>query len=96
MVQQKSDLDKREHVSFRLALIVTTLLALAMLWVISEAIFDVGVVKSALLIALILAAGVVIRVVLTGKWSETSWVGKVLDKIPGLSAKPDAAPQDEN
>lgn len=96
VVKQKSDFDKREHTSFRIALIVTTVLALALLAVMALAILNEGIVKSVILVALILAMGMVLRVILTGKWSETSWVGNILDNIPGLSGKPSTDASNED
>ena len=84
VVDQKDQFDRREHVSYRIALVVTALLAFGLLGTISAALFSLGLVKGIILIALILSMGLVLRVVLTGEWSDTSWVGQALDKISGL------------
>ncbi|GAA4133814.1 hypothetical protein ACFFTN_06755 [Aminobacter aganoensis] len=67
-------------------LIVFTLAALSFLLV------ETGVLATLLAIGGILAIATLVRVILTGEWSDTSWFGKLVQAIAkGLGGRPDEA-----
>jgi hypothetical protein len=81
IVEQKDRFDRREHASFRFGLVVSGSLALATLIATSFIFVYLGLLASISLVVVILALALFIRVLLTGEWSETSWIGGVIKSI---------------
>lgn len=83
IIDQQGSFNARHHSSYRfglcasLALVISTLAAVAYLMV------NVGVVSTLGAVGIILAVALLIRVILTGQWSETSWVGKIFQMLAG-------------
>ena len=46
-------------------------------------------------VALILAVALLIRVILTGEWSDTSWFGKLIDSLARALGSVDSAKDDD-
>jgi hypothetical protein len=81
VVDQKSAFDVREHGSFRFGVVATSLLVLAIIAALSYVVVKLGVVSSLVVIFGILVVALLIRVLLTGRWSETSWIGHLVEAI---------------
>lgn len=81
VVDQKDRFDKRGHASFRFGVISASLLLLGVLVASSYVLVKMGIILSLILIAFIIAAAVLIRVLLTGEWSDTSAIGSIINGI---------------
>lgn len=80
---------QREHATYRFSIIVTSLLVVAVLTIITVFTIQVGVAVAALCIFIVLAIAFLLRVILTGEWSETSWVGGAVKAVTrALGGKP--------
>jgi hypothetical protein len=79
LVDQKERQSVREESSFRLglgaALALVSILILGVVYVVTHA----GVGALALTIGVILATALLLRVIITGEWSETNWVGRLVN-----------------
>lgn len=78
VVRQRDKMDRREHVSYRIGLIVTCLLALALILGGAYIIVRIGWWQAIVFIAVMLGGGHLLRVILKGEWSETTWFGGLL------------------
>ena len=45
---------------------------------------NIGIILSIILLGLILICGVVVRVILTGEWSDASWFGRIIISVVSL------------
>ena len=89
VIEQKDRFDNREHASYRFGLVVSGSLALATLIATSFIFIYLGLLASISLVVVILALALFIRVLLTGEWSETSWIGGIIKNvIRGLGGTP--------
>ncbi|UFI04663.1 hypothetical protein [Roseibium aggregatum] len=75
--------DNRANVSYRFAIASSLFLVFFLLLSVTLLSIYVGLWSTFLAILLILAIALLIRVILTGEWSETGWFGKAV----GLLAK---------
>lgn len=64
--------------SFRLGMVVTAGLAATILAGTVYIVVNVGVWQTIVFIAAMLGVGHLLRVILTGEWSDTSWFGRFL------------------
>lgn len=81
--------DRRSHGSHRLGLFTALLLVGILVYGVVEILTSFGIVASIAFILFMIALAAVIRVVLTGEWSDTSWMGKViLGILRAFGAKP--------
>lgn len=98
VVDQKDKFDRREHASFKFAVAVTSSLVLAIIFALTYSIIKLGVIKSLMLLGGIVASALFVRVVLTGKWSDTTVIGKIVSGIisilGGKSRKDDEDSED--
>lgn len=85
IVDQRDRSEARTDGSFRLGLVSALVLLVVLILGTVYVVVNAGVIALALMIGVILAAALLIRVVLTGQWSETSWVGKILNGAIGLA-----------
>ena len=86
--------DKRRHASERLGIIASvTILIFSMLFVV-VIIWTTGFLTIVFAVALILAVALLIRVILTGEWSDTSWFGKLIDSLARALGSVDSAKDD--
>lgn len=81
IVQQKDDANKRHHGSYRFGLGASITLVVAVLAAVSYLMVNLGVVATFAAIGLILAVALLIRVVLTGNWSDTTWFGRIVQLL---------------
>lgn len=81
IVDQKDAFDKREHGSYRFGMLVSGSLVLGIIACLTYAFVKLGIVLSILLIFCLIAAGLFVRVLLTGEWSDTSFVGHMIKGI---------------
>jgi hypothetical protein len=75
IVQQRDTENRREHVSYRFGLVSSAILVSSAAGACLVGLIIVGLFQTLVLVAVILAVAVLVRVVLTGEWSETSWFG---------------------
>ena len=81
--------NKREEVSYRFGLITTSILLITIFVAFAIIATNVGTVTLILILFGILFAAVLVRVILTGEWTESSMLGKIvasLTKILGGSS----------
>ena len=71
----------RENNSYRLGIVAAVILLLAALGTIALIVLEAGLIESLLASGLLLASAVLIRVILVGKWSETSWFGRLVNVL---------------
>lgn len=84
IIEHRDAEDRREHVSFRLGLVSTAILALAILITLSVLLIWVGIIGTFVSIIGIIAVALLVRVILTGEWSDTSWFGKAVEGLVRL------------
>jgi hypothetical protein len=75
IVQQRDTENRREHVSYRFGLVSSAILVSSAAGACLVGLIIVGLFQTLVLVAVILAVAMLVRVVLTGEWSETSWFG---------------------
>lgn len=84
IVDQIDNEDAREHGSYRIGLVVAGTLLVSLVAAAATLLIYAGIFETLAAVAVILAAGALMRIVLTGQWSDTSWFGKLLSSIvPG-------------
>lgn len=84
VVDQNDKLDRREHASERFGIVAAVFLVLGLLITGSFVLINIGIILSIILLGLILICGVVVRVILTGEWSDASWFGRVIISVVSL------------
>lgn len=95
VVDQKGEIDRREHASMRLGIIAACFIVIMLLFSITYALVTLGIVLSLLMVFVLVGLAFFVRVLLTGEWSETTWVGQLVKAaISMLGGKP-KAPGDE-
>lgn len=70
--------DKRKSRSTAVGMITAGIIALALIGAITTAIIKLGWWQSLLVALIILCCALLLRVLLTGEWSETSWFGRFI------------------
>lgn len=78
VVAGRDKADRREHVSARLGMVLAGMLAIA---AISGGVFiivAIGWFQALVFVSVLLGGGHLLRVLLKGEWSETSWFGSIL------------------
>jgi hypothetical protein len=89
VVEQRDRENERVIGSYNLGLIVSGGLLVAVLFAVVLLIIFAGIIETMVSIAAILAVAILIRVIVSGQWSDTSWIGKFVDMlIGGLGGKP--------
>jgi uncharacterized membrane protein len=78
LADQRERQSIREESSFRLGLVAALGLLATLIFGVVYVVINAGVVALALTIGVILATALLIRVIITGEWSETTWVGSFL------------------
>ena len=81
VVEQRDKSDQREHTSERIGMITIAGLSALTLLTILLLIFYGGVWELAIGILLIISLAVLARVILTGEWSDASWIGSTLNSV---------------
>ena len=95
LIAQKDRSEDRETSSFRIG-IVSTLLLLALLIIGTVyVVIYAGIIALICLIAVILAVALLIRVILTGEWSETNWVGHIIKGLVTIAGGRVASESDD-
>lgn len=89
VVDQRDREDRRGHASYRFGLLATVGLLLGVVAAFTLIFIFAGVVATLVLIGVLLAIALLIRVILTGEWSDTSWFGKLVSGLAGaLGSQP--------
>lgn len=78
IVDQAADQARLEADSYRLALVVSLILFVAIIIGVAYVVVHSGVLALVCVIATILATAALVRAILTGEWSDTSWIGQLL------------------
>jgi len=73
---------ERENGSFRLGMIITGTVAISAIGFSAWALISMGVWQALALVATLLGISHVLRTILKGEWSDTSWFGKMLGAKP--------------
>jgi hypothetical protein len=81
VVDQRDREDERANQSYRFGLVCATILPISLIISMTFMFVFVGVVATLTSVLLTLAMGVLVRVILTGEWSETSWIGTGLTRL---------------
>lgn len=81
VVDQKDAIDRREHGSYRFGMLLTSIVCVVGIIYAADLIKNSGMISGAIFVLLILSLALLGRVIITGNWSKTSWVGKILDGI---------------
>jgi hypothetical protein len=96
IVGQKETQDNREHVSFRIGFVSTILLVAVAIFALTFMVVTAGVMATLCSILGILAIALLVRVILTGQWSETSWFGTgITSLVKLLGGKPEPPEQED-
>jgi hypothetical protein len=81
VIDQRDKENERIVGSYNLGLITSGVLVCAVLIAVTCLIIFAGVIATFASVGVILACALFIRVLLTGEWSETSWLGKILNVV---------------
>ena len=87
--------NKRWHTSERLGIIASVAILIFSMASIVAIIWTAGFWTTLFAVALILAVALLIRVILTGEWSDTSWFGKLIDSLARALGSVDSAKDDD-
>jgi hypothetical protein len=91
VIDQRDRENLRENVSYRFAIVGTCVLLIAALALTFGCLAYVGFWATFGLIGVLFAVALLVRVVLTGEWSDTSWFGSLvhlLAKVLGSKSEP--------
>lgn len=88
IVDQRDNEDAREHGSYRIGLIVAGVLLVSLVSAAAAILIYGGIFETIAAVVVILAGAALIRVVLTGEWSDTSWFGKLLSAVVPAKKSP--------
>ena len=81
VVDQRDNEDKRANNSYRFGMVVSVALVALIIFAFTFLFVKVGVWSTLLAIAFVIATALLIRVIVTGQWSETTWFGKIVDAL---------------
>lgn len=84
VVNQKDRFERREHGSYRFGIVSALTLAIAALVSLSFILIKLGLLASLVVILGVMVTALMMRVLLTGEWSETSWMGHLVSGIVTL------------
>lgn len=90
LIRNSDKADQRSHLSYRFGLLVSFVLLIAIIVAVLAVIVLEGIWVATVIIAGILAVALLVRVILTGEWSDTSWFGRFVGFLAKtLGGKPD-------
>lgn len=81
LVTQKDSFDRRDHWSYRFGVVMAAIMALGLTFSLSYVLINLGLLLSMVMIAAVVVLALMVRVLLTGEWSDTSAVSKIVDGI---------------
>jgi hypothetical protein len=93
LIDQKDRENRRENTSFIVGMITAAVLAITLIVVAGISLIYLGWWQALIFVASLLALSHVLRTILTGEWSDTSWFGKLTGAAP--SGNPDEAQSDD-
>lgn len=89
VIEQRESESRRVTGSYNFGLVCTVVLLGMVLFSIVGLLIVLGVIETLVAIVAIFALALLVRVILTGEWSDTSWFGKVINLIlRSLGGKP--------
>ncbi|MFK0336757.1 hypothetical protein ACIQT7_05805 [Agrobacterium deltaense] len=89
IIEQRDSESRRVSASYNFALICTVILLGMLLASMVGLLIVLGVLETLVAITAILALALLVRVILTGEWSDTSWFGKLIGLLlKALGGKP--------
>lgn len=80
VVRNKDNANRRETNSFTMAVFASVALVAFMICAGALVLINLGALETAIFVAIMLGCSHVVRVILTGKWSSTSWIGSLLQR----------------
>lgn len=84
--------NRREHASYRFGLLATIALLAIVLFCVTLLLIEKGIVATFIAIGFVMAIAVLIRVILTGEWSDTTWFGQFVGGLAKFfGGKPDGS-----
>ena len=90
IVDQRDQEDSRFNVSYRFGIVGSLVLVGMLLCSVTMLLINVGIWATLGLTVVILAVALLIRVILTGEWSDTTWFGKFVSLLAkALGSKSD-------
>ena len=81
VVDQRDNEDKRANISYRFGVAAAVLLVGIIIFACSFLFVKVGIWSTLLTVALAIAVALLVRVILTGQWSDTTWFGRLVDAL---------------
>ncbi|NML75276.1 hypothetical protein HHL25_14185 [Rhizobium sp. S-51] len=84
VVAQRDEENKRIVGSYNLGLVLAALLLAVTLAALTSLIIFAGIVATLVCAVGLLSCALFMRVILTGEWSDTSWLGKVINYLVKL------------
>lgn len=95
VVSQRESFDRREHASMRFGIIMACMIVAFIIGGLTYGLVHLGIILSTVFIFVVIALALFVRVLMTGKWSDTSWTGHLVQVIVAwLGGKPKGADED--
>ena len=85
VIDQRERSESREETSFRIGLGSAFILLVTLIIGTVYVVVNAGIMALICLFAAILAVALLIRVILTGEWSETNWVGHIVKALVAIA-----------
>lgn len=95
VVEQKDKFDRREHASYRLGILAATSIVISVSLGFLYVIINIGLLQSVIFILFVVVVSALVRVIINGEWSDTSWIGKTVQSLIqwlGGTGKADSKP----
>lgn len=81
IVDQKDQFSRRDHASYRFGIISALVMVLGILASLSFILVNLGILLSLVLVLVLFTLALLVRVVMTGEWSDTSAIGHLTKAI---------------
>ncbi|MES5097094.1 hypothetical protein ABUK73_02565 [Agrobacterium sp. BA1120] len=81
IIEQRDRESARITASYNFGLLCTIILLITLLVAVVSLLIFLGILETMVAIVAILALALLVKVILTGEWSETSWFGKIISVI---------------
>lgn len=81
IVNQRDEEDRRFNISYRFGIVGAVFLMFVILVALTVILLSLGAIAATVVIGIALGLALLIRVILTGEWSETTWFGKLVKSI---------------
>lgn len=95
VLRQKDNESRRDHSSFRLGMAAAVFVVAFTLSMLAYLLTTGGVIISIVMVFLLISIAFLIKVMLTGEWPETTWLGHLVAALVKVSGGKPKAPHDE-